>query len=253
MTRHVGSRAGRPTLLLAAGLTLASALGTGTSLAVPPEEEVEFTDAFAIERCRALVPTGRNAYLSLRPGHFLRLQGMKEGALIQVDLTVLGFTRHIDLELNGRRLRAHTRLVEERTALDGRLVRVSRHHLARCQDTSDVFSFGEEVDIYEGGEVVGHEGSWRAGEEGALPGLVMPSRFLLGARYLREVAPEVALDRAQHVAQGLTVVTPAGTFQDVVKVVETTPLDPDEERVKLYAPDVGLIYDDGLELVAWRP
>jgi hypothetical protein len=34
-------------------------------------------------------------------------------------------------------------------------------------------------------------------------------------------------------------------------VVDTTPLEPDEETVKVYAPNVGLIVDGPLELVEY--
>ena len=64
-------------------------------------------------------------------------------------------------------------------------------------------------------------------------------------------APGVAMDRAEHVAMGLAIGTPAGVFEDCVMVVDTTPLEPDEETVKVYAPNVGLIVDGPLELVEY--
>ena len=83
------------------------------------------------------------------------------------------------------------------------------------------------------------------------PGLIMPdSAFLVGTRYFQEIAPGVALDRAEHVAFDLEIQTPAGAFEDCIKVVETTPLEPGSESIKFYCPQVGLIADGDLVLQA---
>jgi hypothetical protein len=57
------------------------------------------------------------------------------------------------------------------------------------------------------------------------------------------------LDRAEIVSTTETLHVPAGTFHDVVKTRETTPLDPEAVEFKWYAPGVGLIKDEDLELV----
>lgn len=77
----------------------------------------------------------------------------------------------------------------------------------------------------------------------------MPGTFLLGARYFQEVAPGVAMDRAEHMEMGLTVDTAAGTFQDCVFIVETTPLDPAAKSEKIYCPGVGLVSDAPVQLI----
>jgi len=104
------------------------------------------------------------------------------------------------------------------------------------------------VDIYDRGVIVSHGGAWRAGVNGALPGLIMPGTFLLGSRYFQEVAPGVALDRGEHVRAGFTVEVPAGTFEDCVEVLETTPLEPRSESTKIYCAGIGLVDDDGAQL-----
>src|SRR5437762_8506857 len=38
---------------------------------------------------------------------------------------------------------------------------------ALCKRTNSVYYFGEDVDIYKNGKIVGHEGSWLSGEKGA--------------------------------------------------------------------------------------
>ncbi|MEZ4483569.1 MAG: hypothetical protein R2864_02895 [Syntrophotaleaceae bacterium] len=145
----------------------------------------------------------------------IRLEGEEDKELVQVQITVLDETVDIDLGALGLGI-VTTRVLEEMEWIDEKLVEVSRNYYARCAETNSVFYFGEDVEIYEyddGGNLVeivtGTEaGAWLAGElseDGEsynLPGLMMPGTFLLGARYFQEVAPEVALDRAENVEMG---------------------------------------------------
>jgi hypothetical protein len=211
--------------------------------------EEEFTTDFRIEDC-SFSPEGRNPYFSLEPGDQLILRGEDDGETVVVQITVLDHKRFVAFKTErGAKLRVRARVVEEREWVDDELVEVSRNFFARCQQTNDVYYFGEDVDIYEDGEIVSHDGAWRAGEDGAQPGLIMPGTYLLGARYFQEIAPDVALDRAEHTAMGLTISTPAGTFHDCVEVIETTPLEPGHESLKRYCPGIGLVVDDVVELV----
>jgi hypothetical protein len=117
--------------------------------------------------------------------------------------------------------------------------RKSVKEMAAC--SVDVFYFGEDVDIFEPDGTVSHEGAWRAGEPDedslAEPGIIMPGTFLLGSRYSQEVADGIALDRAEHVEIGLETTTEAGTFDQCVRVEETTPLEPGKHE-KIYCPEI---------------
>jgi hypothetical protein len=75
------------------------------------------------------------------------------------------------------------------------------------------------------------------------------SGFILGMRYFLELAPRVALDRAEHVATDLEIQTPPGQFDDCTQVTELTPLDLGES-IKVYCPHVGLVVDGDLVLQA---
>ena len=144
-----------------------------------------------------------------------------------------------------------TRVVEENETEDGELVEISRNYFAECTENGNVFYFGEEVDIYENGEIVGHEGEWRADEGGNEPGVIVPSLPLLGAKYYQEIAPGVALDRAEIVALGLTEKVPAGTFEDCFRTLDTTPIEPRLRETKVYCPEVGLVRDAVQELISY--
>ena len=76
---------------------------------------------------------------------------------------------------------------------------------------------------------------------------------LVGARYHQELAPDVALDRAEVVSVSDSVTVPAGAFVDVVRVEESSPLEPGVHESKVYAPGVGLLREEGMVLVRYGP
>ena len=175
-----------------------------------------FTDEFPLEDCR-FDTRGGNAFFKLTPGRQLYLSNQqcfatgKCAELEELWITVLKDTRTITLTDDGRKRRVNTRVVEEMEMANGELVEISRNFFATCRPWRDVYYFGEDVDIYENGKIVSHDGQWLAGKHKAEPGLIMPeSAFLVGTRYFQEVAPGVALDRAEHVAFDLEIQTPAG-------------------------------------------
>jgi hypothetical protein len=220
-------------------------LGGGVAAAAPV---TDFTIDFGLEDC-TFSAEERNPYFSLEPGDRLQLEGEEDGETVVVLIRVLNQTRTIKFRTSeGTQMQVVTRVVEEREWVDDELVEVSRNFFARCKETNDIFYFGENVDIYEDGQIVSHDGAWLAGKAGALPGIIMPGRFLLGSRYYQEIAPGVALDRAEHTAMRLDIDVPAGSFENCVEVIETTPLEPGHESRKVYCPGVGLVIDNVAEL-----
>ena len=214
-----------------------------------------FTDEFPLEDC-SFVARGGNDFFDLTVGRQLYLTNQQCVAAGECDeleelwITVLNEARELVLTDDGDKRRIRTRVVEEKETADGELAEISRNFFATCRPSHDVYYFGEEVDIYEDGEIVTHEGQWLAGQHGAEPGIIMPaSGFILGMRYFQELAPGVAMDRAEHVAVDLEVQTPAGKFDDCIRVSETTPLEPGES-IKIYCPHVGLVTDGDLILQA---
>ncbi len=234
-----------PTLTLIVGLAVAIYLGVTSNIAVAQDEEPEFTTDFRLEDCK-FHSKGENPYFFLKPKYQLKLVGVEENDEGELEEILLVITVLNETEDVGS---VKTRVIEEREWVDGELVEVSRNFFVLCKPTNAVYYFGEDVDIFEDGEVVSHEGAWQAGKDGSRAGLIMPGTFLLGARYFQEVAPDVAMDRAEHTEMGLNVATPAGNFAGCVELSETTPLVPDEESIKRYCPGVGLVFDNGLELV----
>jgi len=186
---------------------------------------------------------GENTYLILKPGYQLTLEGKESGKLVRLVVSVLDETKVVG--------GIEARVVEERETENGMLVEVSRNYMAIHKTTHDVYYLGEDVDVYKNGKIVNHEGAWLHGSGGATLGLLMPGAPVVGQRYYQEVAPKVAMDRAEVVSVSERVTTPAGTFEKCLKTEETTPLERGASEFKLYAPGVGLIRDGALDLVSY--
>ena len=203
-----------------------------------PQTTARWRDRFEVNRAD-LRPTGTNAYIPMQPGRVLRLKHGNE----TLTVTVLPDVERIDDVAAG--------VLEERETRNGKLVEVSRNFMATDRNTGDVYYFGEDVDNYKDGKVVGHESAWRAGIGGARFGLMIPARPVVGQMFYQEIAPRVAMDRVEVISIDETVKTPAGTFDHCVHLRETTPLERDVSH-KYYAAGIGIIKDDEFEL-AERP
>lgn len=195
-------------------------------------------ESFDISSCN-MVTRGKNDYFILEPGYQLALEGGQEVLLI----TVLDETIEVDGVV--------TRVVEEREWRNGELIEVSRNFFAMCEQTRDVYYFGEEVDMFQGGQLSSHSGAWLSGEQGAKFGLIMPGLPKVGMKYYQEVAPGVAMDRAEILSLDAAVNTPAGEFTHVLETVEGTALNILEREIKAYAPGIGLIQDAKLLLTGY--
>jgi len=223
-------------------LAFAMAFG-GIVSSVPAQDEIPYTDTFFQEDCRLGARGMNNYFIPLKPHAFILLEGEDDGELVTLLIYVLPELRVVD--------GVRCAVMRESEWADGEIVEISWNYVAICRDTDDIYYYGEDVDIYEDGEVVSHDGAWLAGENGNRAGLLMPGGPLNGSRYFQEIAPGVALDRAEHLTNMAVVDTPAGTFEGCLLVRETTPLEPDAESFKAYARGIGLIQDDVLKLVSY--
>ena len=219
-------------LVILPGLLLASVLAQ-----TKPGDDKSWMSEFQVEKSD-LTTIGRNPYFILEPGYSLTLEKGTE----RLRVTVLDETRVID--------GVETRIVEERETKNDELVEISRNYFSISRRTNDVYYFGEDVDIYAAGRIVSHEGAWQAGTNGARFGLMMPGSPVMGQRFYQELAPKVAMDRAEVVGLSGNLKTPAGNFRQVLKIIETNPLERGSEA-KYYASGVGLLQDGSLKLVKY--
>src|SRR5687768_10142589 len=126
--------------------------------------EPVFTRDFPLKTCH-FTPWRGNAYFPLKPGRQLYYNNARcVGAgrcdeLFELWITTEDDTRRITLGSGKSRQVVPTRIVEERESEDGELVEISRNFFSTCNPARDVYYFGEEVDIYEDGEIVSHDGA----------------------------------------------------------------------------------------------
>ena len=220
--------------ILAAVAVLAFSTAWGQSKG----KKSDWQEEFAISSCN-MATTGRNPYFVLEPGFQLVL----EGGDTKLQITVLNETKMVD--------GVNTRVVEEKEWKDGKLHEIARNYFAICPQTKDVFYFGEDVEFYENDKVVKREGSWLAGVNGNKAGLMMPGAPKLNMKYYQELAPGVAMDRAEIETLTETCKTPAGTFSGCMKVKETSAIELLAKEYKYHAPGIGLVRDDELRLVKY--
>lgn len=188
-----------------------------------------------------------NPYFPLVPGTVFRYEAdvadpdEPEGE--SEELVLEDFVTFDTVVVNG----VTAREVRAREFIDGLLIEDTRDWFA--QDTAgNVWYLGElstEFDYDDEGNQIGSstEGSWRAGENGASAGFIMPAfPPTVGFNYFQEHAPnDDALDHATIVSLDESITVPAGSFEDVLDTTESSTLDLEEFEHKFYAPGVGRI------------
>ena len=206
----------------------------------PASQSSDWMDSFNFKNCD-LTSTGANRYFVLEPGYRLILEDQEKGKSIQMTITVLNETKIV----NG----TEARIVEEKTIEDGNLAEISNNYFAICNQTKEVFYFGEDTKFYKDDKIISYNGSWQAGINDAKAGMIMPGKIEIGLKYYQELAKGIDEGRAEIVGFDYVIDTPAGEFQQVLKTKESTPLEPGEKEYKFYATGIGLIQDRTLKLV----
>jgi hypothetical protein len=216
-------------ICIAASLVVAAGLGG-------QGESGGWRSVFSVNKMK-LTATGTNPYLVLTPGRRLYYERGKD----TLTTTVLNETKTID--------GVETRVVEDRETVNGQLAELTRDYYAIDPATKDVYYFGEDVDVYRGGKVISHAGTWLSGVKGARFGLMMPGQVKPGLKFYQEQAPGVGMDRAEILAVGERVATPAGTFENCVHVRETSAIERGMSDQKWYAPGIGMVKESEFVLV----
>jgi hypothetical protein len=130
--------------------------------------------------------------------------------------------------------------VHDSSTLDGVLSEDTIDWFA--QDAAgNVWYFGEDSRQYEDGFLVGIEGSWQAGVDDALPGIVMEAAPMAGDVYRQEFAIGAAEDMADVVALGQSASVPFGSFTNALETHEFSGLEPSANERKYYVPNVGFV------------
>jgi hypothetical protein len=133
-------------------------------------------------------------------------------------------------------------VVRDEVDADGALQELTFDWYAQDVD-GNVWYMGEQTAEYENGEVKTRSGSWEAGLDGAMPGIIMPASPVVDLTYRQEFYPGEAEDLARVVELSSTANTPFDSFPDVLITEDWTPLEPNIVERKFYARGVGLVME----------
>lgn len=142
-----------------------------------------------------------------------------------------------------------TVLVLDEAFEGGLLVERTFDYFAADKD-GNLWYFGEDVTNFrydDAGKLTGtdSDSAWRAGVNGAQPGISIAGAPVVGLTLFQEHAPQdKAMDYAEVLATDLEITGPAGTFKNVLKTFEASTVEPDLREFKYYAPGVGMIRAD---------
>jgi len=173
-----------------------------------------------------------NPYWPMAKGTTWVYRGTKDGAAQREVVVVKRATRRI--------MGVRTVTVEDRVFSGGRLAERTTDWYAQ-DAVGNVWYFGEASRDYDRGRV-STRGSWRAGVDGAQPGIVVKAQPRPGGpTYRQEWRAGVAEDMGRVVGVGAIARVPAATYMGVLETLDTDGLNPGRREHKVYAPGVGPI------------
>lgn len=186
-----------------------------------------------IDPARFLAPSAiaatPNPYFPLVPGTTFSYRGASETGSFQIThdtIVLLGVTCIV---------------VHDVVAVNGVVIEDTDDYFAQDVD-GNVWYFGELSRNYEDGRLVDLDGSWRAGVDGALPGIIMFATPETGRTYRQEFALGEAEDAATVLSTTATETAPGASCAGTcVQTLDVTPMDPDAQEHKFYAPGFGNI------------
>jgi hypothetical protein len=209
------------TVVLAAG-----ALGVGTSGNAPARASTEVNPA------DFTAPTP-NPYFPIKPGTVSIYRGQEGTDRLREHLMVTDRTKVIQ--------GVTTRVVHDVMYANGHLAEKTVDWYAN-DNAGNVWYFGEATALYnEQGNITSTEGSWQAGVDGAVAGVIMPNRPRPTDAYRQEFLPGHAEDQAWIVQRDARVTVAFGTLNNVVRSFEWTRLEPDVVSEKMYARGLGIV------------
>jgi hypothetical protein len=201
------------------------------SIQIPPVDgpydwTVEATD---------FVSSVDNPYFPLVPGTTLVYRGQSEGEREVVTIEVTREMKEI--------LGVTCVVVKDTVEIAGKIHELTFDWYAQDVD-GNVWYMGEDSKEYEDGKVSSTEGSWEAGVDGALPGVIMPANPEVSLAYTQEHYAGEAEDKGKVVALDRTVSVPYGSFDEVLVTEDWTPLEPRFLEHKHYAPGIGVVFEE---------
>jgi hypothetical protein len=221
-------------LALAAGLLLAAA--PGQVLAVNGGA-CKAPYSVPVDPANFKTPTGApnaidNPYFPLAPGMSWTYEGFKEGESLSDVMTVTGDSKTL--------MGVPLTVVRDTAYQDGIKAEDTFDWYAQ-DDAGNVWYFGEDTrEFDENGNVTSTEGSWEAGHNGNLPGILMLAHPHSGATYRQEFGIDVAVDESTVLSLHRHLTVPFDSYANVIETKEYSCIEKGVDH-KWYAPGVGNI------------
>jgi hypothetical protein len=133
-------------------------------------------------------------------------------------------------------------VVHDTVRLGGRLTEDTFDWYAQ-DSRGNVWYLGEDTTEYQHGKVKTKEGSWEAGVDGALGGIVVPAHPRPGLRYREEYYKGQAEDGAEVLSRHAHAKVPYGTYDGVLQTRNFSPIEPNVVEEKFYAAGVGVVLE----------
>jgi hypothetical protein len=213
----------RTRMLAVAVVMLAGAFGViqGGGPAVATIDPASFTKPVA------------NPYFPLKPGTVFTYRGTEGSDRLVEHLRVTHRTEKIQ--------GVATTVIKDILFANGRLQERTTDWYA-ADNGGTVWYFGERTAVYDKhGNVKSREGTWRAGVNGGVAGIIMPADPKPTDAYRQEFLAGHAEDQAWIVSRHEQLRVPYGRVTDVVRSYEWTRLEPHVVSVKFYGPHLGIV------------
>jgi hypothetical protein len=130
------------------------------------------------------------------------------------------------------------RVVRDTVRVDGSIIEDTLDWYAQ-DSKGNLWYLGEDTAEFENGTITSRGGSFEAGRDGALPGIMLPADPAPGMRYRQEYYQGEAEDNGEVLSTAEMAEVPAGLYRGAVLTKDTITIEPDVQEYKLYARGVG--------------
>ena len=220
----------RRALVSIAGACLLAGCGGGESGPALPQDGKPFAidpADFTTEIDHPLWP--------MKPGsRWIYRETDAEGTASRVVVSVTHRTRTI--------MGIEARVVHDQVTEDGEVKEDTFDWYAQDAD-GNLWYLGEDTTEYEHGKPKTKEGSWEAGVDGALPGIILPADPEVGMTYREEYYEGHAEDGAEIIHLDALAKVPYGRFDHALQTRNFSGIEPDVIEEKLYAKGVGVVLE----------
>ena len=176
-----------------------------------------------------------NRYWPMKPGnHWVYRETNAEGDVQRNDVVVTSKTKKI--------MGIRAVVVRDTVRQGGQLTEDTFDWYAQDAE-GNLWYFGEDTTEYENGKVKTKEGSWEAGVDGALGGIIVPAHPKPGLTYREEYYKGHAEDGAEVLSLNTHAKVPYGTYDNVLQTRNFSAIEPNVVEEKFYALGVGVVLE----------